>query len=71
MLLFLVLLSLFSHIKRFQNTSAHLSMKIFSMDTNLVHTFFGNHFFDLTMARTLKNDNILVHTKLGYLRYYL
>ena len=71
MLLFLVLLSLFSHIKRFQTTSAHLSMKIFSMGTNLVHTFFGNNFFDLTMARTLKNDNILVHTKLGYLRYYL
>ena len=46
-------------------------MKIFSMDTNLVHTFFGNNFFDLTMGRTLKNYNILVHTKLGYLRYYL
>ena len=26
--------------------SAHLSIKIILVDTDLVHTFFGNNFFD-------------------------
>ena len=28
------------------NSSAHLSMKLIMVDPNLVHTFFGNNFFD-------------------------
>ena len=39
-------LVLFSHIKGSLNISAHLSMKIILGDTNLVHIFFGNNFFE-------------------------
>ena len=43
-------------------------MQIILVDTNLVHTFFGNNFLILIMVRTLENNYFLVRTKLGYLR---
>ena len=46
-------------------------MKIVLVDPNLVHTFFGNIFFDLNYAALkgcLESNYFLVRTKLGYLR---
>ena len=34
------------YIKGSLNISVHLSMKIILVDPDLVHTFFGNNFFD-------------------------
>ena len=49
------------------NISVHLSMKIISVDPNLVRSFFAKHFLILIMVHTLENNYFLVCTKLGYL----
>ena len=49
-----VLLIVENYIKRLYkgslNIIVHLSMKIILVDPNLIHTFFGNNFFDLDYA---------------------
>ena len=50
------------------NISAHLSMKIILVDSNLVLTFLVKIFLILIMVRNLENNYFLTRTKLGYLR---
>ena len=57
------------YIKGFLNISAHISMKLILVDSNLVRTFLVIIILILIMVHTLENNYFLERTKLGYLRY--